>query len=127
MIIFLNLGIMIILRYGAFWGLLSLILLMTSLRTRCKHLFTFRKYGACKLPTLKSCKGRKLFKKILRYGVRFRLLSITSVEQHHAATKILVALERCCSSEVNFNGQCHYAEENLFPVERGSRSLQVPL
>ena len=46
---------------------------------------------------------------------------LTSVEQHQTATYIFVALERCCSSEVNFNGQCHCAGEIVLPVERGSR------
>jgi len=50
---------------------------------------------------------------------------ITSVEQHQAATYILVALERCCSSEVIFNGQC--AGEIFLPDERGSCSLELPL
>jgi len=52
---------------------------------------------------------------------------LTSVEQHQAATYILVALERCCSSEVIFNGQCYCAGEIFLPVERGSRLLEVPL
>ena len=39
------------------------------------------------------------------------LYCITSVEQYQTATQILVALERCCSSEVLFNGKCHCAEE----------------
>jgi len=52
---------------------------------------------------------------------------LTSVEQHQAATSILVALERCCSSEVLFNGKCHCTWENFLPFERGSRLLEVPL
>jgi len=39
----------------------------------------------------------------------------------------MVALERFCSSEVIFNGQCHCAGEIFLPVERGSHSLEVPL
>jgi len=36
----------------------------------------------------------------------FYMYCLTSVGQPHAASLILVALERCCSSEVIFNGQC---------------------
>jgi len=52
---------------------------------------------------------------------------LTPVEQHQAATYILVALERCCSSDVIVNGQCHSAGEIFLPFETGSRLLDVPL
>ena len=52
---------------------------------------------------------------------------LTSVEQHQSATYILVALERCCSSEVNFQWSKPLRGGEFLPVNAGSRSLEVPL
>jgi len=55
------------------------------------------------------------------------LYCLTSVEQHQAATEILVVLEGCCSSDVIYNDKYHCMGEIFLPFERGSRSLEVPL
>jgi len=57
----------------------------------------------------------------------FLIYCLISVEQHQVATYMLVALQKCCFSEVILNGQCHSAGEIVLPVESGSRLLEVQL